>query len=139
MRINLQHGVHHNFLKFFSLFHLINVLLLWCLWSSYVWGLASHESMSETYPTIYRKVASSRLSWLVAHFRIFRLFMKGKFHAYVLWPFGKKSSKLNSWQVYYFWLYGMYFSTEIATNIINHDTWLQLQTYIGLNKGLGPY
>ena len=30
------------------------------------------------------KVASSRLSWLVAHSRIFRLFMKGKFDAYVL-------------------------------------------------------
>ena len=32
----------------------------------------------------YRKVASSRLSQLVAHLRIFRLFMKGKFDAYVL-------------------------------------------------------
>jgi hypothetical protein len=32
----------------------------------------------------YRKVASSRLSWLVAHLRIFRLFMKGKFDGYVL-------------------------------------------------------
>ena len=32
----------------------------------------------------YRKVASSRLSRLVAHLRIFRLFMKGKFDAYVL-------------------------------------------------------
>ena len=32
----------------------------------------------------YRKVASSRLSWLVAHSRIFRLFIKGKFDAYVL-------------------------------------------------------
>ena len=31
----------------------------------------------------YHKVASSRLSWLVAHFYIFRLFMKGKFDAYV--------------------------------------------------------
>ena len=33
---------------------------------------------------IYRKVVSSRLSRLVAHFQIFRLFMKGKFDAYVL-------------------------------------------------------
>ena len=32
----------------------------------------------------YRKVASSRLSWLVAYPSIFRLFMKGKFDAYVL-------------------------------------------------------
>ena len=32
----------------------------------------------------YRKVASSRLSWLVAHLHIFKLFMKGKFDAYVL-------------------------------------------------------
>ena len=27
----------------------------------------------------YRKVAGSRLSWLVAHYSIFTLFMKGKF------------------------------------------------------------
>ena len=32
----------------------------------------------------YRKVASSRLSRLVAHFWIFRLLIKGKFDAYVL-------------------------------------------------------
>ena len=38
---------------------------------------------------VYCKVASSRLSWLVAHSRIFRLFMKGKFDAYVLWPLAK--------------------------------------------------
>ena len=40
--------------------------------------------------TIYCKVASSRLSRLVAHFRIFRLFLKGKFDAYVLWPLAKR-------------------------------------------------
>ena len=34
----------------------------------------------------YRKVASSRLSRLVAHSRIFKLFMKGKFDA----PLAKK-------------------------------------------------
>ena len=38
----------------------------------------------------YRKVSSSRLSWLVAHLRIFRLFMKGKFDVYVLWPLAKR-------------------------------------------------
>ena len=38
----------------------------------------------------YRKVASSRLSRLVAHSRIFRRLMKGKFEAYVLWPLAKK-------------------------------------------------
>ena len=32
----------------------------------------------------YRKVTSSMLSRLVAHLRIYRLFMKGKFDAYVL-------------------------------------------------------
>jgi hypothetical protein len=31
-----------------------------------------------------RKIASSRLSRLVAHIRIFRRLMKGKFDAYVL-------------------------------------------------------
>ena len=37
----------------------------------------------------YCKVLSSRLSRLVAHQRIFRLFMKGTFDAYVLWPMDK--------------------------------------------------
>ena len=36
--------------------------------------------------TKYRKAASSRMSRLVAHFHSFRLFMKGNFDAYVLWP-----------------------------------------------------
>ena len=39
---------------------------------------------------IYCKVASRRLSRLVAHLRIFRLLMKGKFDAYVLWPSVKR-------------------------------------------------
>ena len=38
----------------------------------------------------YRKVASSSLSRLVAHFQISRRLMKGKFDAYVLWPLAKK-------------------------------------------------
>ena len=33
---------------------------------------------------IYRKVANSSLSWLVARFQTFRRLMKGKFDAYVL-------------------------------------------------------
>ena len=37
----------------------------------------------------FLKIPSSRLSWLVAHPRIFRLFMKGNFDAYVLWPLDK--------------------------------------------------
>ena len=39
---------------------------------------------------IYCKVASSRQSRLVANLRIFRLLMKGKFDAYVLWPLTKR-------------------------------------------------
>ena len=37
-----------------------------------------------------RKVASSRLSRLVAHFQIFKRYMKGKIDAYVLLPLAKK-------------------------------------------------
>ena len=56
----------------------------------------------------YRKVASSRLPRLVAHLRIFRLLMKGKFDAYVLCvTFGHKSSKLNSRPVDCSRLYGI--------------------------------
>ena len=32
----------------------------------------------------YSKVTSSRLSWLIAHPSIFKMFMQGKFDAYVL-------------------------------------------------------
>ena len=39
----------------------------------------------------YRKFTSSRLSQLVAHLRIFRLFMKGNLDAYALWPLAKKA------------------------------------------------
>ena len=42
------------------------------------------------HPCTYRKVASSRMSRLVAHSRIFRLFVKGKNDAYVLWPLAKR-------------------------------------------------
>ena len=38
---------------------------------------------------IYRKVSSRSTSRLVAHPSIFRMFMKGKFDAYVLWPLAK--------------------------------------------------
>ena len=37
----------------------------------------------------YRKVASSGMSRLVAHPSNFRMFMKGKFDSYVLWPLAK--------------------------------------------------
>ena len=40
---------------------------------------------------MYRKVANSSLSRLVARFQIFRRLMKGKFDSYVLWPLTKKS------------------------------------------------
>ena len=43
-----------------------------------------------------RKVASSRLTQLVAHQSIFRVFIKGKFDAYVLWPLAKS---LQNWIV----------------------------------------
>ena len=44
----------------------------------------------------YRKVACSRLSQLVAHSSILRLFKKGKFDAYVLWPL---SQRVQNWIV----------------------------------------
>ena len=53
------------------------------------------------------------MSWLVAHSRIFKLFMKGKFDAYVQCTavtFGQTSPKLNSRPVYCSRLYG----TEMA-------------------------
>ena len=45
---------------------------------------AAKDELSVSKFKEYRKVASSILSLLVAHLRIFKLFMKGKFDAYVL-------------------------------------------------------
>ena len=52
-----------------------------------IYGLGFPENYALT---VYRKVASSTLSQLVAHFHIFRLFMKGKFDAYVLWHMAQR-------------------------------------------------
>ena len=63
------------------------------LWNSFVVWWISKVRMGpksfSSYGSTYRKVTNSRLSRLVAHFWIFRLFMKGKFDAYVLWPLAK--------------------------------------------------
>ena len=48
------------------------------------------------------------MSQLVAHSRIFRLFMKGNFDAYAV-TFGQNGPKLNSRLVYCSRLYGIYF------------------------------
>ena len=56
--------------------------------------------------TIYRKVASSSTSRLVARPRIFWLLMKGKFDPYVLWPLAWDLLPLNSRPVYCSRLYG---------------------------------
>ena len=54
----------------------------------------------------YRKVASRSTSRLVAHPKVFRLFMKGKFDPYVLWPLALDLWPLNSRPVYCSRLYG---------------------------------
>ena len=63
------------------------------LWNSFVVWWISKVRMGpksfSSYGSTYRKVTNSRLSRLVAHFWIFRLFMKGKFDAYVLWSLAK--------------------------------------------------
>jgi hypothetical protein len=56
----------------------------------------------------YRKVTSSSLPRLVAHFQIFRKLMKGKFDACVV-TFGQKVPKLNSILVYCSQLYSIWF------------------------------
>ena len=69
---------------------------------------------------IYRKVTSRSTSRLVACQRIIRLFMKGKFDAYVLWNLAKKA-KLNSSPVHrdvfcqfaFLWIY--YYGSNKST------------------------
>ena len=49
-------------------------------------GTISHE----TFHIRYSKVVNSRLSRLVAHFHIFRLFINEEFDAYVLWHLAQR-------------------------------------------------
>ena len=50
------------------------------------WCVAPAELDKYNWFCTYRKVPSSSMSWLVAHFQIFRSLMKGKFDVNVLWP-----------------------------------------------------
>ena len=53
------------------------------------------------------KIASSILSWIIAHLRIFRLFMNRKFDPYVMRPLDRKvqnwikTGDLKNWQTYF--------------------------------------
>ena len=53
------------------------------------------------YTLTYHKVASRSTSWLVAHPSIFRMFMKGKFDAYVLWPAVSSVSSYNAYDLFW--------------------------------------
>ena len=66
--------------------------VLWEIWRRFLM-----QNSSWIRQNTYCKIPSSRLSWLVAHARIFRMFMKGNFDAYVPWNNGPK---LNSRPVY---------------------------------------
>ena len=92
----------------------------------------------EIYPSFsYCKVASSRLSRLVAHLRIFRLFVMGKIDAYVhTVTFGQKSSKLKSRPVYCSRLYDIsHDKVELREDFIGQLVFNQpknLTTHFGL-------
>ena len=75
---------------------------------------------------MYRKVASSRLSWLVANFHISRLFMKGKFNTYVLWPLAQR---VQNWIVDRFTArdFMVTYSKEISES----------QSKLALTRGMG--
>ena len=59
--------------------HHYEICLLWLLLCE-----KEHSSYTYLFCSTYRKVVSSRLSQLVAHPRIIRLFMKENFNAYEL-------------------------------------------------------
>ena len=58
------------------------------------WDCTNNSTNAVFLTNTYRKVASSRLSRLVAHPRIFRGFTKGKFDANVLWHLAIKFQNL---------------------------------------------
>ena len=65
-----------------------------CGFTCGAWGYRLKRVRSAPLTMFDLIVVSSRLSRLVAHFQIFRLFMKGKFDAYVLWPL---SQRVQNW------------------------------------------
>ena len=90
----------------------------WC-WFSDI--LLSEFTISKN---AYRKVASRSTSRLVARPGIFRLFMKGKFDPYVLWPLAFGLWPLNSRPVYCSRLYGMYLLTTLDKNLVEELFWM---------------
>ena len=78
-------------------------------------------------------VASSELSWLVAHFRIFRLFMKGKFDDYVLWPFAQRTQNKSTARDYT--VYGAPLSADFWTSYPRFLVWQLLSKFYYINLG----
>ena len=74
-----EYNIHLDNLAFVSL------LLI----QSLLWNVRLHLSRTHLTEIEYREVAGSRLSQLIAYIKHFRLFMKGKFDSYVLWPLAK--------------------------------------------------
>ena len=89
----------------------------------------------------YRKVASNWLSRFVAHPRIFRLFMKRNFDAYILWPLDKKAQNwISSRPVYFSRLYSI-FQTSVRglpliwiTMVVFYKFCLELMMFLILNS-----
>ena len=77
---------------------------------------------------MYRKFTSNRLSLLVLHPSIFRLFMKGKFDTYLLWSF---TQRVQNWIVDWstardFTVLPFKVAKKIHQNVQTNDT---IQTY----------
>ena len=97
----LNHGVKINLISHYSLIFLVICMISnsWLRNSHKKWILNWWETNSKLITllkngtSIYRKVASSRLSRLVAHFQTVN---EGEFYAYVLWPLKKL---LENWIV----------------------------------------
>ena len=84
-------------------------------WNIYLFFPLPHKlSLHVVHKFAYCKVASSRLSRLVAHFHIFRLFMKGNFDAYVLWPLNKM---VQNWIVNCSQLYSTYLKVSVLRGV----------------------
>ena len=77
------------------------------------------------------KVVSTSISRLVAHPSIFRLLMKGKLDAYVLWPLAKRV-ELNSRMVYCSWLY----DNLVQSNLVVRNFLVTLKLFLNIKVSL---
>ena len=94
----------------------------------------------------YRKVSSNRRSWLVANPSIFRLFIRGKFDAYVMWSLAQRvrnwivgRSTVRDFMVFMSWAFAFSQFSKLIHGCIQKNWHVIFFTFIALIQKREPY